>query len=214
MVNTIGKLLSPFTILLMILATALSAATIESECREPEAVGAYQPFYQAPVYANSATDTAFVMARVAPVVVNTPLSKEEINLKIYADAIDRIVPSLEAPLDSQHAYYTEFMAILSIAGWDELGQDLKDQAWYVASCESGARLNGECIGPRYWADWGDGGRSVGFFQIQCATWCPYLGITEAQLKEPATNAWAARKIIEYDRERGHEDWNQWTVKPW
>ena len=60
---------------------------------------------------------------------------------------------------------------------------------------------------------GDSGRSLGFAQLNGATWAPYCGITEEMLMDVLENARCAWQVYNYDLSRGQAAWTQWTVKP-
>lgn len=61
---------------------------------------------------------------------------------------------------------------------------------------------------------GDQGRSWGLFQLNVATWAPYCGVSPETLLDAMGNASCAYQVYLYDIERGHEPWQQWSVKPW
>lgn len=94
----------------------------------------------------------------------------------------------------------ELTSILRQAGWPD---HLIPEALRVVQGESG-RSPGAI---------GDGGRSLGLFQLNAATWAPYCGVTPDHLLDPLWNAWCAYKVYLYDLGRGNPPWRQWSVKP-
>lgn len=89
--------------------------------------------------------------------------------------------------------------VLSQAGWPE---SLRDEAKRVAWCES--RWSPGAIG--------DGGNSVGLFQIGRSRpgwggWFLYFGADESQWADPVTNARVALFVYEYSG-----SWKQWSCK--
>lgn len=60
---------------------------------------------------------------------------------------------------------------------------------------------------------GDGGNSLGWAQLNGATWAPYCGITQEQLLDAQENAHCSWKVFNYDLDRGQAPWTQWSVKP-
>ena len=61
---------------------------------------------------------------------------------------------------------------------------------------------------------GDGGNSLGFAQLNAATWAPYCGVTPEMLMDLHVNLACAYQVYLYDIGRGHAPWSQWSVKPW
>jgi hypothetical protein len=103
----------------------------------------------------------------------------------------------------------EIRALLSATGWDGA---LLEEAVRVFCGYGNARFpNGEsrCIPSAS----GDRGNSLGLAQLNGATWAPYCGVTQAALFDAETNLWCARKVYQYDIDRGHAPWAQWSVKP-
>lgn len=94
----------------------------------------------------------------------------------------------------------EMRFALAMAGWPE---ELHEQALSVSWQES--RWSPEAVG--------DGGRSLGLFQLNAATWAPYCGVPAEWLLEPLTNAWCALRVYEYEQARGYPAWSNWSVKP-
>lgn len=95
----------------------------------------------------------------------------------------------------------EMRDILLRAGWPE---SLHNEALAVAWCES--RWSPGVVG--------DGGDSVGLFQLNLATWFPYAGEDASQWADPLVNARVAWATYQYDIGRGYSPWKQWTCKPW
>lgn len=103
----------------------------------------------------------------------------------------------------------EARAVLTEAGWPI---ELHDQALAVA-CGIGNRsgfTSGES-GCRPGAV-GDGGNSLGFFQLWYG-WARYCGIPIDALLDALENARCAYRVYLYDIEKGYGAWKQWTVKP-
>jgi hypothetical protein len=94
----------------------------------------------------------------------------------------------------------EMRAVLSEAGWPA---ELHDAALRVAWCES------------RWSPYarGDGGASLGLFQLSVGTWFGYAGEDQGQWMDPLVNARAAWATYRYDLGRGYEPWRQWSCKP-
>lgn len=94
----------------------------------------------------------------------------------------------------------EARAVLGVAGWPE---GLHDAALRVAWCES------------KWSPYavGDGGASVGWFQLNQATWFPYAGEDIELWADPLVNARVAWATYLYDIDRGYAPWAQWSCKP-
>lgn len=94
----------------------------------------------------------------------------------------------------------EVRAVLTEAGWPA---ELHDAALAVAWCES------------RWSPYavGDGGNSLGLFQLNVATWFRYAGEDPALWAEPLVNARTAWATYNYDLGRGYEPWKQWSCKP-
>lgn len=94
----------------------------------------------------------------------------------------------------------EMRAILTVAGWPV---ELHDAALRVAWCES------------KWSPYavGDGGHSLGAFQLNKDTWFSYAGEDPAQWADPLTNARVAWATYQYDIARGYTPFNQWSCKP-
>lgn len=91
------------------------------------------------------------------------------------------------------------IAVLQAAQWPT---ELIPQALAVAWCESkwspGAR--------------GDSGRSVGWFQLNLATWFPYAGEDPSMWADPLVNARVAWATYNYDLSRGQPAWWQWSCR--
>lgn len=94
----------------------------------------------------------------------------------------------------------EMRAVLTEAGWPV---ELHDEALRVAWCESKWRSSAV----------GDGGNSLGIFQLNKDTWFTYAGEDPAQWADPLVNARVAWAVMGYDRGRGYERWRQWSCKP-
>jgi hypothetical protein len=94
----------------------------------------------------------------------------------------------------------EMRAVLTVAGWPE---ELLAEALTVAWCESKWSPNAV----------GDGGASVGLFQLNVATWFTYAGEDPEMWADPLTNARVAWAVMGYDAGRGYERWRQWSCKP-
>lgn len=77
----------------------------------------------------------------------------------------------------------------------------------VVRCESGFGKDGSFPFTE-----GDGGRSFGVFQIYATSWTEHCDAAVASLYDPLENAKCARRIYEYDLERGNSAWWQWTCK--
>lgn len=60
---------------------------------------------------------------------------------------------------------------------------------------------------------GDSGNSLGLGQLNGDTWAPYCGVPREALMDALTNLRCARKVYQYDIDRGYARWKQWTVKP-
>lgn len=90
--------------------------------------------------------------------------------------------------------------VLTLAGWPE---SLHDEAVAVVRCESNFRPGAV----------GDGGASVGLFQLNKATWFPYAGEDAEMWADPVTNARVAWATYNYDLARGYVPWKQWTCRP-
>lgn len=113
------------------------------------------------------------------------------------------LPALSAPPEDIAASVTP---VLIAAGWPEY---LWQQAIQVVACESGGVP--EKVG--------DGGDSVGLFQIGRSrpgwqAWFHYFGLPEEGWEDPVYNATVALKVYNYDIDRGQPPWTQWTCKPW
>ena len=61
---------------------------------------------------------------------------------------------------------------------------------------------------------GDSGNSLGFAQLNAATWAPYCGLAREELMELEKNLTCAYQVYLYDIAKGYQPWNQWSVKPW
>ncbi len=94
----------------------------------------------------------------------------------------------------------EMVAVLTEAGWPA---ELHAAALAVSWCES------------RWSPYavGDGGRSLGLFQLNQQTWFPYAGEDPAQWADPLVNARTAWATYQYDIGRGYAPWKQWSCKP-
>ena len=94
----------------------------------------------------------------------------------------------------------EMRAVLTVAGWPE---ELLAEALTVAYCES------------KWSPYavGDGGHSLGAFQLNKDTWFTYAGEDPAQWADPLVNARVAWAAYNYDISRGYVPWKQWSCKP-
>lgn len=94
----------------------------------------------------------------------------------------------------------EVREVLTEAGWPA---ELHDEALAVAWCES------------RWSPYavGDGGNSLGLFQLNVATWFRYAGENPALWADPLVNARTALATYYYDLGRGYEPWKQWSCKP-
>lgn len=90
--------------------------------------------------------------------------------------------------------------VLATAGWPE---SLHGEALAVSWCES--RWSPGAVG--------DGGASVGLFQLNKATWFPYAGEDPAMWGDPVVNARVAWATYNYDIGRGYAPWKQWTCQP-
>jgi hypothetical protein len=110
------------------------------------------------------------------------------------------VPTTQTTYPAQLSH-DELQAVLVAAGWPA---ELLAAATKVAWCES------------KWSPGalGDGGRSVGLFQLNLRTWFPYAGVDPALWNDPVVNARVALHTYNYDLARGQAAWNQWTCKPW
>lgn len=101
----------------------------------------------------------------------------------------------------------EAIAALTAAGWPA---QLHEEALSVWSKENGGCW---CTGKV-----GDGGRSLGAFQLQDAHsgwmgWWRWCGTDSRRFADPVLNASTALCVYRYDIERGNPPWTQWTVKP-
>lgn len=94
----------------------------------------------------------------------------------------------------------EVIAVLRAAQWPE---GLIPEALAVAWCES------------RWSPYasGDGGNSLGLFQLNVATWFRYAGEDPALWSDPVVNARVAWATYQYDIGRGYAPWKQWSCKP-
>lgn len=94
----------------------------------------------------------------------------------------------------------EMRAVLAEAGWP---RELHEAALAVAWCES------------RWSPYahGDGGASLGLFQLNVETWFRYAGEDPAQWADPVVSARVAWATYQYDLGRGYEPWRQWSCKP-
>lgn len=94
----------------------------------------------------------------------------------------------------------EVRAVLVVAGWPV---ELLAEALTVAWCESKWSPNAV----------GDGGHSLGAFQLNKDTWFTYAGEDPAQWADPLVNARVAWAAYNYDISRGYVPWKQWSCKP-
>lgn len=104
----------------------------------------------------------------------------------------------------------EIRAALGLTGWD--GVDLEEAVRVF--CGFGNRsgfLSGESRCSPFAV--GDSGRSLGIAQLNGATWAPYCGVTVEALMDFMENLRCARKVFQYDIDRGQPRWTQWSVKP-
>lgn len=104
----------------------------------------------------------------------------------------------------------EVIGVLTEGEWESW---LIGEALSVSFCESG--YTDPVTGVKYWNPnaVGDGGRSVGLFQLNKATWFRYAGTDAGQWNVPVVNAITARATYQYDIDRGYERWHQWSCKP-
>lgn len=93
----------------------------------------------------------------------------------------------------------EMRAVLTVAGWPV---ELHDQALSVSWCES-----------KWSSAVGDGGNSLGIFQVNKDTWFTYAGEDPEQWADPLVNARVAWATYQYDIGRGYVPWKQWSCKP-
>lgn len=93
----------------------------------------------------------------------------------------------------------EAIAVLEAAGWPT---ELHEQALAVIRCESNFRPGAI----------GDGGNSVGMFQLAWL-WFGYAGEDASLWSDPVVNARTAYATYRYDLGRGQAPWQQWTCKP-
>lgn len=94
----------------------------------------------------------------------------------------------------------DMRAILTATGWPV---ELHDQALTIAWCESRYRPGAV----------GDGGNSLGLFQLNKDTWFTYAGEDPEQWADPLVNARVAWATYQYDIGRGYVPWKQWSCKP-
>lgn len=94
----------------------------------------------------------------------------------------------------------EVRAVLVVAGWPV---ELHGAALAVSWCESKWSPNAV----------GDGGASVGLFQLNGATWFPFAGEAPEMWADPMVNARVAWATYNYDISRGYVPWKQWSCKP-
>ena len=94
----------------------------------------------------------------------------------------------------------EMPVLLAEAGWPE---HLVGAAMRVAWCES------------KWSPYaiGDGGRSLGLFQLAVALWFDYAHEDPEQWADPLVNARTAWAVYQYDEARGQLPFAQWTCQP-
>jgi hypothetical protein len=113
------------------------------------------------------------------------------------------------PVPATQLSDAEIRALLSATGWD--GALLEEAVRVFCGYGNERWPNGEsrCIPSAS----GDRGNSLGLAQLNGATWAPYCGVTQAALFDAETNLWCARKVYQYDIDRGHAPWAQWSVKP-
>lgn len=90
----------------------------------------------------------------------------------------------------------EMQTLLEITGWEA---DDIEIALEIAWCES--RFSPYAVG--------DGGRSVGLFQLNYDTWYRYAGYYGHQYHDAVVNALVAKKVWEYDRQRYGKP-HQWS----
>ena len=113
-----------------------------------------------------------------------------------------VVQAVTARAASQGGSLTEaeMIAVLTEAGWPA---ELHAVALAVSWCES------------RWSPYavGDGGRSLGLFQLNQATWFPYAGENPELWDDPLVNARTAWATYNYDLGRGYVPWKQWSCKP-
>lgn len=93
----------------------------------------------------------------------------------------------------------DMRAILTATGWPV---ELHDQALSVSWCES-----------KWSSAVGDGGNSLGIFQVNKDTWFTYAGEDPEQWADPLVNARVAWATYQYDIGRGYVPWKQWSCKP-
>lgn len=93
----------------------------------------------------------------------------------------------------------EMRAVLTEAGWPV---ELHDQALAVSWCES-----------KWSSAVGDGGNSLGIFQLNKDTWFTYAGEDPEMWADPLVNARVAWATYQYDIGRGYMPWKQWSCKP-
>jgi hypothetical protein len=103
----------------------------------------------------------------------------------------------------------EMLSVLVTAGWPEewLGEALSvacgfDNPRYPSGesgCHPGLR--------------GDGGRSLGLFQIQPRYWSERCGAGEAELLLPLPNAACALIIVRDNEKAGRPRWTYWSIRP-
>lgn len=96
----------------------------------------------------------------------------------------------QARVDSEGGQFTrrEMEILLHVTGWKE--EDI-DIALQIAWCES--RFSPYALG--------DGGQSVGLFQLNYGTWYRYAGFYGAPYHDAVINALVAKKVWEYDRQK-------------
>lgn len=93
----------------------------------------------------------------------------------------------------------EARAVLTVAGWPA---ELHEQALAVSWCES--KWSPHAVG--------DGGNSLGWFQLNVATWFGYAGEDPALWADPVVNARVAWATYQYDLSRGYQAWAQWSCR--
>ena len=169
--------------------------------------------YQAPATSTPDVPALEGSATVEQRTVNAPVEGSSpslpATLSAGAAAVESFPSPTPAPLKETPATLN-IRDVLLEAGWPV---ELHDQALAVF-CGIGNRRwpNGESnCNP---AAIGDNGASLGFAQLNAATWAPYCGVSPEALLDLFTNVACAWKVYQYDIGRGQAPWTQWSVKPW
>lgn len=164
---------------------------------------------------NLALDTATVVA--------TSLSAGAINTLIIPDiaratleplvTVEPTDPVVDSGVGAQSAPVAAHAATRDVLTEPEMLALLHAEGWPIHLIQAAMRV---AWGESRWSPGavGDGGRSLGLFQLNAATWAPYCGITADSLLDAATNARCAWQVYQYDVARHEGDgWYAWSVKP-